>query len=179
MRSNRLKQICYVDEWDRMAFCMKCGKKLPKGTEFCPKCGAQIGAVAKIEERDHSDTGGILMLVGGILAIVFSIFPLAFMSMWGGMMGGMMGGMGRWSEMGGGWNMPMAFGWIRGFMIAGAIISIVLGIVAFYAYKRVKGGEVKSGGTIAIIIGVIMLLTMNWLPGIITLIGGILCYTSK
>lgn len=162
-----------------MTFCAKCGEELSKGAEFCSKCGTQVGPLTKVEKTDYSGTGGMLLLVGGILAIVFSIFPLAFMSMWGGMMGGWMGNMGRWGGMDGGWNMPIMFGWIRGFMMIGAIISIVLGIVAIYAWQRVKRGEVKNGGTIAIIVGVLMLITMSWLPGIITLIGGILCYTTK
>ena len=70
-------------------------------------------------------------------------------------------------------------GWIIGFMVIGTVISIILGIIAIYAYERVKGGDVKGGGTVAIIVSVIMLLTMNWLAEIITLIGGILCYNSK
>jgi len=64
-------------------------------------------------------------------------------------------------------------------MIAGAIISMVLGTLAIYAYNKVKRGDIKNGEMIAIILGVIMLTTANWLPRIITLIGGILCYTSK
>ena len=157
---------------------MKCGAEIPEGAEFCQKCGTKVGIMAT-EKTDYSKTGGTLTLIGGILAIVFSLFPLAFMSMWGGMMGGWMGDMGRWGGMDGGWNMPMMLGWIRGFAIIGAIVSIVLGILAILAWQRVKGGAVKSGGTIAIIVGVLMLITMSWLPGILTLIGGVLCYTSK
>jgi len=69
--------------------------------------------------------------------------------------------------------------WILGFMIIGTIVIIILGIIAIYAYTRVKGGKVENGGLIAIIVGAIMLVSMHWIPGIITLIGGVLCYKSK
>jgi len=42
-----------------------------------------------------------------------------------------------------------------------------------------SGPDVKNGGVIAVILSVIILATMSWLPGIVTLIGGVLCYTSK
>jgi low temperature requirement protein LtrA len=91
--------------------------------------------------------------------------------------------MDRWTGMPhmlGRWGIPMAFvGWIFDFMIIGAIISIILGIFAIYAYMKVRRKEVRTGSTIAIILGIIMLVSMNWLAGLITLIGGILCYTSK
>ena len=161
-----------------MPFCVKCGEKISEDAKFCAKCGTRFGAVAT-EEKDYSETGGTLTLIGGILAIVFSTFPLAIMSMWGGMMGGWMSEMGRWGIMNGGWNMPMMFSWIRAFTIIGALVSIVLGIIAILAWQRVRVGRVKSGGTIAIIVGVLMLITMSWVPGLITLVGGILCYTSK
>jgi len=64
-------------------------------------------------------------------------------------------------------------------MVIGAIISIVLGIVALYAFVRVKSGAARTGGAIAIVLGIIMLITMNWITGIITLIGGILCERSE
>jgi uncharacterized YccA/Bax inhibitor family protein len=162
-----------------MVFCIKCGKEIPEGAEFCPSCGTQITSAGKSEKSDYSGIGGTLILIGGILAIIFSLFAIigiAFMSYWGGMMGGWMG-MPRMMDR---WSMPMAFGgWIFGFMAMGIIISIILGILAFYAYRKIRAGEIKNGGTIAIILGIAMLLTMNWLAGFVTLIGGILCYTSK
>jgi hypothetical protein len=157
---------------------MKCGTKLPKGAEFCSKCGLQVSSGAKDEKKDYSGIGGTLILVGGILGLVLSIIPLMFMWMMRYWMG--MRSFGRWTEMPGGWNGPMVFGgWMMGFMVGAAIISIVLGILAIFAYRKVRSGEVKNGGIIAIILGVIMLVTMNWLQGIIILIGGVLCYTSK
>ncbi len=67
----------------------------------------------------------------------------------------------------------------RGFLAVGAIISLVLGIVAIYAYTRVKHDKVNSGGLIAIVVGIIMMVTTNWITGVITLIGGVICYASK
>jgi len=165
---------------------MKCGEKVPEDAEFCPKCGGQITGLTEAKKQDYSGIGGTLVLIGGILAIIFSIFPLTFMLLWRGMMWGWMDMPHMWDKWGGDgwqqWGMPWmtgAWGFVMGFMIIGAIISIVMGIVAIYAYKRVRDGEIKNGGIIAIILGVIMLVTSNWLPGILILIGGILCYTSK
>jgi hypothetical protein len=160
-----------------MAFCAKCGAEIPEGAGFCPKCGTQVGVLSKPEKQDYSGIGGALMLVGGILAVVSSIFPLAFVPLWSGMMKGWMEMFGMWSTRG----MPFwpVLDWVIWFIVARAAISVVLGIVAIYAYTRVRAGEIKTGGTIATILGVIMLVTMGWLSGIITLVGGILCYTSK
>lgn len=164
-----------------MTFCAKCGKEMPEGAQFCPNCGGQVGAPTRAEKHAYSDIGSTLVLIGGILAIISAVFPLAMVSVWRGMMGAWMksGMWGRWAvpEV---WYMPMmVWNWIAGFMMVGAVISVVLGIIAIYTYNRVRGGDIKTGGTIAIILGVVMLVTMSWLSGIITLVGGILCYTSK
>ncbi len=159
-----------------MAFCVKCGKRTPKGAEFCPKCGIEVAISPKHKKSNYSGVGGTLILVGGILSIIFSIFPLAFIFLWGGMMEKWVGMPGMWNK----WSMPPTiWGWIIEFMIIGAIISIVLGIVALYAYSRVRSGAVKTGGAIAIVLGIIMLITMNWITGIMTLIGGILCERAE
>ena len=154
-----------------MAFCVKCGAEIPG---FCPKCGTQAGALTKPEKQDHSGIGGTLVLVGGILAIVSSLLG------WSGMMEGWMGSFGMWemSRMWGMQGMPF-WQWVVWLMGARAAVSVVLGIIAIYAYTRVRAGQIKTGGTIATILGVIMLVTAGWLSGIITLVGGILCYTSK
>lgn len=129
--------------------------------------------MTKPEKQDYSGIGGVLMLAGGILAIVSSLLPLAFMPL----VRGILSGVARMPEVP---FMPLAiWNWIMGFMLFGAVISVVLGIFGIYAYMRVKGGDVKTGGTIGIIAGVILLVTGGLLTGIITLIGGILCYTSK
>lgn len=114
------------------------------------------------------------MLVGGILAIVSSILPLALMPLMRGILSSMV-------YMPGVPFMPLAiWDWIAGFMLVGAIISIVLGVFTMYAYNRVKAGDVKTGGTIAIIAGVLLFLsTGGVISGLVTLVGGILCYTSK
>ncbi len=69
--------------------------------------------------------------------------------------------------------------WGYGFMFIGAIVTIVLGIIAIYAYTRVKNGKVQNGGLIAIVVGTIMVVSTHWLAGILTLVGGILCYTWR
>lgn len=167
----------YFDECEDMAFCAKCGAEIPEGAGFCPKCGAQVGVLIKPEKQDYSRIGGTLVLLGGILSVVSSVLPLAIVPLWSGMMRGWMEMFGMWGTRG----MPFwpVLDWVIWFTVARAAVSVVLGIVAIYAYMRVRAGEIKTGGTIATILGVIMLVTMGWLSGIITLVGGILCYTSR
>lgn len=153
-----------------MRFCAKCGEELPEGAEFCPKCGARVAALVKAERKDYSGAGGVLILIGGVLAIAFSIFFLTFTPFWRMMMGMR----GIW----GGWPFPWARFAVT-FMAVRALVSIILGAVAIYAYNKARKGEFKGGGLIAIVTAVIMLITMSWLPGILTLIGGILCYASE
>lgn len=163
-----------------MTFCAKCGTEIPEGAAFCPKCGAQVGAVVRAEKQGYSGIGGTLILIGGILALVSSIFSLLLLGLWRSWIGWMSRVI-PWMGMEG-WrlNMPiLIWGWIRGFIVAAAVIWIVLAIAALYAYSRVRSGAIRSGGTIAIVVGVIMLVTTHWLIGIITLVGGILCYTSE
>ena len=66
----------------------------------------------------------------------------------------------------------------RGFFLIGAIVGLVLGIAAIYAYTRAKH-DLKNGGLIAIVVGIVMMATTNWFTGVITLVGGVICYTSK
>jgi len=131
-------------------------------------------------KTDHSALGGILVLIGGVLALVFSVSRLAitlfmqrFVLRWVG--NPMMGE--RWDR--GGWAIPHMARGILGFVAIGAVVGLVLGIVAIYAYTRVKRDKVKNGGLIAIVVGTIMLVSMNWIAGVMTLVGGIICYVSK
>jgi hypothetical protein len=160
-----------------MAFCAKCGAKIPEGAGFCPQCGTQVGVLGKPEKQDYSQVGGTLVLVGGILGVVSSVLPLAIIPLVSGMMRGWMQIFRMWGMQG----VPFwpVLEWVGWFTVARAAVGVVLGIIAIYAYTRIRAGQIKTGGTIATILGAIMLLTMGWLSGIITLVGGILCYTSK
>jgi len=167
-----------------MPFCMNCGEKLAEGAESCPKCGTQVPAVFKPEKKDYSNIGGTLIMVGGVLNIVLPLLSLTFaLLFWGTMIRRFVEIPEIWIRWGAEpWVsrlFPEAFRLAMGLAIAGAVISIVLGILAIYSYNRVKGGDIKNGGLIAIILGVVMIATASWLPGVITLLGGILCYTSK
>jgi len=125
------------------------------------------------EKKDYSGIGGLLILIGGILAVISSVFRLALAFFLRRIIL-------EWIVLGRiDLIVPYMARWILGFMIIGTIVIIILGIIAIYAYTRVKGGKVENGGLIAIIVGAIMLVSMHWIPGIITLIGGVLCYKSK
>jgi hypothetical protein len=92
-----------------------------------------------------------------------------------------MAGMVPWMGMDGWrWYMPFAIGrWLMVLITVVSLVSVVLGIVAIYAYQKVRPGQIKTGGLVAIVLGVIMLATTHWLTGLLTLVGGILCYTSR
>ena len=167
-----------------MPYCIKCGEKHPEGAESCPRCGTQVAGVPKPEKKDYSNIGGTLIMVGGVLNIVLPLLSLTFaLLFWGTMIRRFVEIPEIWIRWGAEpWIsrlIPEAFRLAMGLAIAGALISIVLGILAIYSYNRVKGGDIKNGGIIATILGVLMIATANWMPGVITLLGGILCYTSK
>jgi hypothetical protein len=131
-------------------------------------------------ESSYLHVGSILILVGGILAIVASTIRVVFTlfvgrALWGRIAGPMV--LQRLGQ-----SAPTVAGmarWVYGFMVIGAIATVVLGIIAIYAYTRVKNGKVQNGGLIAIVVGIIMLVSTHWLAGILTLVGGILCYTWR
>lgn len=131
-------------------------------------------------ESNYSHLGSIFILIGGILAIIFSAVHVVFMLILGRALR-------AWiarpmvSERLGQMAFPVArmTRSIFDFMVVGAIVTIILGIIAIYAYTRVKSGRAQNGGLIAIIVGVTMLASTHWLMGILTLVGGILCYTSR
>jgi len=135
--------------------------------------------MVKSERKDCSILGSLLILIGGILAIISSLSRLIFtFFLRRVMLRGVetSAAMDRWGR--GLMASHMARG-ILGFAFIGAIITIIVGIVAVYSYTKVKGGSVKNGGLIAIIVAIMMLVTTHWIAGILTLIGGILCYTSE
>jgi hypothetical protein len=129
---------------------------------------------------NYLHVGSILILIGGILAIVSSAARVAFILFVGRALRAWIARPMVWQRVG--QNAPITAPAARlpfGFMAVGALVTIVLGIIAVYAYTRVKSGRVQNGGLIAIIVGIIMLLSTHWIMGILTLVGGILCYTSR
>lgn len=70
-----------------------------------------------------------------------------------------------WSGTGG------IYSWVFG---AFSIVTIILGIVVIYSATMIRSGEIKSGGTIALVIGVFSLLFGAWLGGILASIAGII-----
>lgn len=130
-------------------------------------------------ETNHLALGSILVLIGGVLTVIFSLLRMGITFVLRRIMLEWIGNpmipqrLGRLASL-----MPHMARLILGFMIIGSTVSIVLGIVAIYAYTRVKGGKARSGAIIAIIVGIIMLVTTHWLTGVITLAGGVICYVS-
>jgi hypothetical protein len=134
--------------------------------------------VSKREQRDHSFIGGGLVLIGGILALIFPIFPLALTFLLRGFVVELFETI---VVLLGGSNvaLPHLAEWILAFVAIGALVTIILGVVAIYAYGLIKNGKLRSGGLAAIAAGVGMVATLHWIPGIVTIIGGVLCHISS
>jgi hypothetical protein len=134
--------------------------------------------VSKREQKDHSFIGGGLVLTGGILALIFPIFPLALTFLLRGFVVELfetivvlLGGRSV--------TLPHLAEGILMFVAIGALVTIILGVVSIYAYTLIKNGKLRSGGLAAIAAGAGMVATLHWIPGIVTIIGGVLCYNSS
>ena len=132
-----------------------------------------------MENKNYSGIGSLLVLIGGILAIIFAFGRMFFTFLLRRALiargAQFLSGRARFSGF-------MATHFARGFlglMFIGAIVAIIVGILAIIGYMKIKGRSMKNGALIAIIAAIIMLVTTNWIPGIITLIGGIICYASE
>jgi hypothetical protein len=131
------------------------------------------------EKKDHSEVGGLLIFIGGILALIFPVFPLTLILL-------LRRDIGEWFETVGVWvigsgsalAIPRLPAFIVVFVAFGAIATVVFGVVAVSAYTWVKRGRAREGGLVAIMAGVAMIASLHWIPGIITTIGGALCYNS-
>jgi hypothetical protein len=131
------------------------------------------------EQKDHSTAGGLLIFIGGILALIFPVFPLTLTLLLRQDVGEWFETVGVWiTGSGGALVIPHLPAFIVVFVAFGAIATIVFGVVAIAAYTRVKRGRAREGGLVAILAGVAMIASLHWIPGIITTIGGALCYNS-
>jgi hypothetical protein len=161
-----------------LPFCSKCSAEVPVGAAFCPKCGTQVAALPKPEKKNYPGVGGILVLAGGILSIISSILSLAVMPFIRGVLSNVFS---RVTVNPAVPFLPLAIvNWIMGFILLRAVLGVVLGILVIYAYTRLRTGDLKTGGIIAIVAGVLLFVGGGGvISGLITLVGGILCYTSK
>jgi hypothetical protein len=75
--------------------------------------------------------------------------------------------------------MPRLPAFILFFVAIGAISTVVFGVVAVAAYTWVKRGRTREGGLAAILAGVAMIASLHWIPGIITTLGGAICYSAN
>jgi hypothetical protein len=161
-----------------LPFCSKCGAEVPVGAAFCPKCGTQVAALPNPEKKNYTGVGSILVLTGGILSIISSILSLAVMPLIRGVLSNVFS---RVTVNPAVPFLPLAIvNWIMGFMLLRAVLGVVLGILVIYAFIRLRTGDLKTGGIIAIVAGVLLFVGDGGvISGLITLVGGILCYTSK
>jgi hypothetical protein len=130
--------------------------------------------------KGHPDVGALLIFIGGILALIFPVFPITLTFL-------LRRDVGEWFENIGVWILgsgsalaiPRLPAFILFFVAIGAISTIVFGVVAVAAYTWVKRGRFREGGLAAILAGIAMIASLHWIPGVITTIGGMLCYNSK
>ena len=160
-----------------MAFCVKCGTKMPDGAVFCPACGApqQAQQVAATSPKNHRDLATALVLVGGVLGIVFALASLVMIPFMAGLMSygwGMMGRYGGFGMMG----YPRFGMFLGGMVVLWTGVGLVGAVLAIYSGLRLRQSYTKSTATIGIIGGVLLLVTFSWLPGLIVLAGSILAY---
>jgi hypothetical protein len=132
------------------------------------------------DRKDHSGIGGVLILAGGILALIFPVFPLTLVLLLRQDVGEWFENIGVWiMGSGGALAVPHLPAFIMVFVAVGAIATIVFGAIAVSAYAWVKRGRIREGGLVAIMAGVAMIASLHWIPGVITVTGGVLCYTSN
>jgi hypothetical protein len=129
-------------------------------------------------ERIH--IGGSLVFIGGILALVFPIFPIAFVILLRSYVADLFEKIGEWLLTGG--TSP-ALGSVASaivlFILIGAVATMIFGALTIYAYTLIRRGQIRSGGMLAIATGVAMIVTLHWMAGVITVIGAVLCYRAK
>jgi hypothetical protein len=128
-------------------------------------------------EREH--IGGILVLVGGILALVFPIFPIFLTLMLRAYVTSLLEKLGELLVTGSGRALSSTASALLLFVLIGAIATILFGSVTIYAYTLIRRGRVKSGGMAAILTGVAMIASLHWIPGLFAVVGGVLCYRAK
>jgi hypothetical protein len=132
------------------------------------------------EKKSHSESGSLLIFVGGILALIFPVFPLTLILLLRQDVGDWFEAIGVWIiGSGSAFAIPRLPAFIMFFVAVGAIATIVFGVVAVSAYTWVRRGRAREGGLVAVMAGVAMIASLHWIPGIITAIGGALCYNSN
>jgi len=160
-----------------LAFCLKCGMKLPEGAAFCPSCGVPQQMVATSRAKDHSDLATALVLIGGVLGLLFALFSLVVIPFFARMMGyglGMMGQYGGFGMMG----YPRFGMLVGGMMMLWSGVGLVGALLAIYSGVKLRQTYAKSAATVGIVGGVLLLMTFSWLPGLIVLAGSILAYVE-
>jgi uncharacterized membrane protein YidH (DUF202 family) len=138
--------------------------------------------MSRNEVKNHSERehiGGILVLVGGILALVFPIFPIFLTLMLRGYVADLLEKLGELLASGSGPALHDMASALLLFILIGAIATIVFGSITIYAYTWIRRGRAKSGGMAAILTGVAMIATLHWIPGLFAVVGGVLCYRAK
>ena len=118
--------------------------------------------------------GGLLILVGSIIAFTWFMYGGAVWGVYGGMMGGMMGG---YQGMMGSFGVPLGF--TLGFSLMGLVSGII--IIVSTIMLSTRPSEHVAWGTIILIFSVISFLGMGgfFVGAILGLVGGAFAISWK
>ena len=163
-----------------MGYCHVCGFEFPEGSLFCPKCGtrlvltersspetAQINPAPIAERPGNPSLGRKLILGGGIIAMIFSIWILILSAFWTTGIQYMLLQM---------FGLPISFlSYTLFFMFIGSFIGIATGLFSVYLASVMRKRFSKSGGLAAVLTGVVMLFSGNAVSAALVVIGGLIC----
>ena len=164
-----------------MGYCHKCGFDLPEGSEFCPKCGTKLiikespaPNAAKASPTPttigsgNAPLGRKLILAGGIIAMIFSIWLLILSAFWTTAIQFMLVQM---------TGLPLSFlSYMLYFMFIGSFIGIATGLFSIYMASVMRQRTSKSSSLAVILTGVVMLFSGNVLSAALVIAGGLLCH---
>jgi hypothetical protein len=164
-----------------MPFCTQCGSGAQPGARYCARCGHAVAgpdsgfapppatappaAPAPPPALDTA-TAQTLLLVGALLNFLLPLaIALAFL------------GLGAFAAL-------FPFGAIAGalFAVLALVVLLVGGALAagaLHARNELRRGDVERGGTLAILVGVLMLVTGGLVSGVLVLAGGVLARGAR
>jgi hypothetical protein len=163
-----------------MGYCHVCGFEFPEGSVFCPKCGtrlvstegpapntAQTSNISSTMGSGNLSLGRKMILAGGIIAMIFSIWLLILSAFWTTAIQIML------LQMTG---LPMSFlSYTLYFMFIGSFIGIATGLFSIYVASAMRKRSSKNSGLAAILTGVVMLFSGNAPSAALVVVGGLLC----
>lgn len=158
-----------------MAFCPQCGAGIAEGARYCSACGSSLAGsglppapAGPAPQAARRDTGlaELLILVGAVLSLVVPVLLAAVFF-----------GLGATF-----WFVPFASmpGAVMGLIaVAFLVLGLVWMLLALFARSLIRQGDLEKGGVVAVVVGVLMILTGGLVSGLLVVVGGILAWTAR